>query len=98
MELTITELLKVELAKKVAEEKAKEDIYKAKREDQKELCYKWKKDLTNAFHCVGDDSMFTLTVNNYGRVFADGDVVIKVNMNYGYSAADSVYKIGRAHV
>lgn len=91
MELTITELLKVELAKKVAEEKAKEDIYKTKREHQKELCFKWRKDLENAFHCVGDDSMFTLEVYDYGKMFADGDVVIKVNMNYGYSAADSLH-------
>lgn len=93
MGLTLNELAKVELAKRNAERTAIEQIYKEKGDVMMENCKILIKDIILTLNTIfNDKNQFSVSIYDGRKCYTNGEVVIEIKMNYGYTCADAGYR------
>jgi hypothetical protein len=92
MGLTLNELAKIELAKRDAERNTLKQIYKEKGDKMMENCKVLIKDIISTLNTIfNEENRFDVSIYDGRRCYANGEVVIKIKMKYGYSCADGGY-------
>lgn len=90
MGLTLNELAKIELAKRDAERNAFKQIYKERGDKMMEECKVLIKDIICTLHTIfNKHDRFNVSIYDGRRCYENGEVVISIKMEYGYSCADA---------